>query len=224
MKRSVYSLFFAVSLLLILCVFPANAEEISPTQSGPTESIQSPTPGPTTLAVTLFLHGIGKAGDSVNQTPSGTDAPIHTSRHVTVTLYDAHKNLIATQAGTVVYDSASGSFQGSVVFDKDCPSGTYSIEVNTDRYLKQFISDPQTITAGTTTQLAPVNLVAGDANNDEYLDIVDYSIVIGCFSELMPATSCNDTTKALGDFNDDGVVNQFDYNLFLRELTKQAGR
>jgi hypothetical protein len=178
----------------------------------------------TTLAVTVFLHGIGKAGDSVNKTPSGTDHPLHANRSVTISLYDTQKNLIAMKQGTVVYDPASGSFKGSVLLDTDCKTGKYFVEVNMDQYIKQMLSATQTITTGTTTALPSISLVAGDANNDEYLDIVDYSIVIGCFSELMPAASCDANTKVLGDINDDGVVNQFDYNLFLRELTKAQGK
>lgn len=223
MKRSLYSLFFAVSLLLTTVAFPVKADEITVTPT-PTDTIQSPTPGPTTLAVTLLLHGIGSGGDSVNQTPAGTSAPLHTSRHITITLYDTQKNLITTKEGTVVFDALSGSFKGAVVMDGDCPSGTYLVEINTDRYVKQFIVGVQTITLGATTQLPSVSLVAGDVNNDEYLDIVDYSVLIGCYSDLQAPASCSDSAKAVADINDDGVVNQFDYNLFLRELTKQAGR
>jgi hypothetical protein len=216
MKHFFY-VFFLLSLLMPFAALPVHAEEASVSAT--------PMPaGPTTIEVTLLLHGIGQGGDSVNQTPGGTTNPIHTNRSVTVSLYDDHKNLVATKEGTIIYDATTGSFKGSILFDKDCPSGTYVVVVNTDRYLKQILPGQQTITAGTTTLLPSVSLVAGDANNDEYLDIVDYSIVIGCFSELMPAAACNDSTKVLGDITDDGVVNQFDYNLFLRELTKQPGR
>lgn len=214
MKHFFYAFFLVLTLVI---VSPVHAQESSVTQT--------PIPsGPTTLSVTVFLHGIGKAGDSVNHAPSGTTRPLHTERTITVTFYDLQKNLIATKQGTVVYDEASGSFKGGIALDTDCPSGTYRVEINTDRYIKQMLPGEQLITVGTTNTLPAVSLVAGDVSNDEYLDIVDYSMMIGCFSELMPAASCDGATKDITDITDDGVVNQFDYNLFLRELTKQSGR
>ena len=60
-------------------------------------------------------------------------------------------------------------------------------------------------------------------NNDNKLDILDYNTLIGCYSDLAAATSCNYTQKTASDLNDDGTVNQFDYNLFLRETAIQPG-
>lgn len=45
-----------------------------------------------------------------------------------------------------------------------------------------------------------------------------------CYSDIAPAISYIDPAKKLrADITDDGNVNQFDYNLFLRELTNISG-
>ena len=68
-------------------------------------------------------------------------------------------------------------------------------------------------------------LITGDVNNDNLLSILDYNQILDCFSELTPARNCAETTKKqMTDVTDDGSVNQFDYNLFLRELSVQSGQ
>ncbi len=68
-----------------------------------------------------------------------------------------------------------------------------------------------------------VTMVAGDVNGDNSLNILDYNLLVGCYSDLLPAISCTQATKVKTDLNDNGDVNQFDYNLFLREITVQTG-
>jgi hypothetical protein len=49
-------------------------------------------------------------------------------------------------------------------------------------------------------------------------------LLIGCYSDFSPAKSCTSANKLLTDLNDDGNVNQTDYNLFLREISVQNGQ
>lgn len=77
--------------------------------------------------------------------------------------------------------------------------------------------------AGTTNTMPNVTLVVGDTNNDNTLDILDYNMIYGCYSVDSPPRNCNATQKFQSDLNDDGNVNQYDYNLFLRELGNRIG-
>ncbi len=69
-----------------------------------------------------------------------------------------------------------------------------------------------------------ISLVAGDANNDNKISILDYNMLLGCYSDFAPAANCPGSNKAQTDFTDDGSVNQFDLNLFLREVSVQTGQ
>jgi hypothetical protein len=56
------------------------------------------------------------------------------------------------------------------------------------------------------------------------INILDYNILMGCYSDLSPAINCPAGEEKRADITDDGAVNQFDYNLFLRELINRGGQ
>jgi hypothetical protein len=82
----------------------------------------------------------------------------------------------------------------------------------------------QSLTQGTVNQLPATVLVNGDIDGNNTLNILDYNILMGCYSDFEPAKSCTAANKSLSDLDDDGDVNQYDYNLFLREITNRAGQ
>jgi hypothetical protein len=184
----------------------------------------TPAPGDTIIALNIGLHGIGSGGDSANPTSQGNMSPLRPTRTVTVDVYDTQNQLVTSQQGTVNFDTGSGKFIGTVDLGTSFATGLYTMKVKTDQYLRGLIPGIQTITAGQTTTLPPVTLIAGDINGDNAINIIDYNILIGCYSDLLPATNCNATNNVLSDLNDDGHVNEFDYNLFLRELTNIGGQ
>ena len=98
------------------------------------------------------------------------------------------------------------------------------IKIMTDYHLVRLLPGIITVQPGKTTTLPAVHLIAGDANNDNRLDIRDYNVLLDCYSDLAPAIACTTTKKPTTDFNDDGSVNQFDYNLLLREISTQPGQ
>lgn len=65
---------------------------------------------------------------------------------------------------------------------------------------------------------AASNTTSGDINGDNKIDILDYNILLGCYSDMLPPISCNSTNKLRADLNNDGKVNQYDYNIFIRTL------
>lgn len=212
-------------VLISATPFPTAVPSSTPVVATNTPAPSStPVPGSTMANLTVLLHGIGKGGDSVNANSTGNLNPLHPQRTVTVDIYDVQNQLVATKQGLISYNAAAGNFTGSVDLGTQFVSGIYTVKVKTDKYLRSIVSGIQTITKGQTTTIPSVTLVNGDVNNDNQINIVDYNIIVGCYSDLLPAVDCNPTKKDQSDLNDDGNVNQFDYNLFVRELTNIGGQ
>ncbi len=209
---------------------PTNTPTPKPTSS-PTPSVMpsatptpTPLPGTTTLSFpSILLHGIGSAGDSVAPGTSGNTSPLTPNRTLTVQVVNASNVLVTTLSGTITYSPSSGGFSGSVSLGSTVPTGSYLVKVKTDKYLVKQLPGIITLTQGQTTTIPPVSLIVGDINNDNTLNILDYNILLGCYSDFLPPTSCPGTNGKESDLNDDGSVNASDYNLFLRELSVQSG-
>ncbi|HSX09117.1 MAG TPA: VWA domain-containing protein, partial [Candidatus Saccharimonadales bacterium] len=204
-----------------------NLPTATPTQA-PTAMIDptpTPTSGNTGLALNVLLDGIGNAGDNANPAAStlSNKSPGHPTRDVLAQVFDTNNNLVATASGDINYSSASGSFVGTVYTSTALADGNYTLKVRSGFHLTRRVPGVSHLIPNQVNQIPTVELVAGDANNDNRLDILDYNLMIGCYSDLSPAVSCDVATKPTTDFNDDGAVNQFDYNLFLRELSTQPG-
>lgn len=177
----------------------------------------------TTASITLLLHGIGKGGDSSNVSSGGTATPLRTQRQVSIDIYNASNQLVQTVTSTVTFAPLAGNFAGTVDLSA-LSNGVYTLRMKVPQYLKRTVSGIISITAGQPVTLPVVTLITGDVNSDNALSILDYNILLDCFSDLGPAKNCADTTKKqMSDLTDDGSVNQFDYNLFLRELSVQSG-
>jgi Ricin-type beta-trefoil lectin domain-like len=198
-----------------------SATAIPTVTSMPTATI---VPGSTNLAVQLFLHGLGKGGDSANPTGTGTTNPLHPQRNITVEVLNSNNQLVLTKTGTVTYASGSGSFDGNINLGNTLNNGIYTIKIKTNQFLRNLVPGIQTLTAGANNAIPATTLVTGDINGDNVINILDYNVIQGCFSDLLPAADCTSANNVLADLTDDGHVNQFDYNLFLRELTNVGGQ
>lgn len=205
---------------------PTNIPGVSPTPN-PTDvpsPTPSPVPGDTVLDITVGLQGIGSGGDSSNPNSQGNGQPQRPERQTTVELYDAQNQLVLTKHGVITFDSSSGKFTGLIDLGGNFTTGLYTVKIQSEQYLRGLVPGIQTITAGQTNTLPDVSLITGDANGDNQINIVDYNLLIGCYSDLLPPKDCNPSNKGLTDLDDDGSVNQFDYNLFLRELSNVGGQ
>lgn len=189
----------------------------------------TPTPnnGPlsTILSLNTYLHGIGSSGDNTNPTDSrlSNKSPQHLQKTATAFIYDSQNKLISSNSGNLSYDPAKGYFSGSIDIGNSIAQSQYMIKVGVTNHLLRLIPGIQTINPLQTNTLPAVSLITGDVNDDNMLNIVDYNVIINCYSDLLPPKSCNDTNKLAADINDDSFVNQVDYNLFLREIAVQGG-
>ncbi len=214
----------------------------SPTPTPTPTPTDTPTPTPTpaqqitTFSVTTFLHGIGNSGDNTNPNAFSLSNknPNHTSRRITLSVYnsvDQHPALV-TKTGNLDYNFDNGNFQGTISLGTVLPTGDYIIRIKTDSFLQRRVPGFVHITPFSPIIPLTATLIAGDPNFDnpndsatlsDKLDLVDYNMIIGCYSDFAPATFCDDVKAGLTDLNDDGHVNQVDYNLFLREISNQSG-
>lgn len=213
----------------LACQTPTPSDEptATPTAATPTE-VLSPTAiasNAATLQLNLVLHGIGAGGDNANPTANSLSNknPMTKERNTVVSIFDVNNNLVASATGSLKYSSPSGSFTGTVSTATALAAGKYSLKVRTDNHLTRLVGGIQTLTGGQTHTVPVVEVVAGDATDDNRLDIRDYNMLLDCYSDLGQAIACNDQKKLATDANDDGSVNQFDYNLLLREISTQPG-
>jgi hypothetical protein len=198
-----------------------NAVAVSPTNR-PTV-LATTAPGATLFDVQLALHGIGKGGDNANPIGIGNTSPRTPQRQVTVEVINSQNAVVLTKQGTVMYDAAAGLFKGTIDMGNTLPTGYYTIRVSSNKYLKKLVTGVQYITAGSRITVAQTTLITGDAASDNTVNILDYNMIMGCFSDLKPAVNCPAGNKEKSDLTDDGFVNQLDFNLFMRELTNRAG-
>lgn len=216
-----------------------NLPEVNPTPtmtpsptptSTPTPSptmTPSPTPKGTSFKLTVFQHGIGNSGDNTSSASSLSNKnPLTKTISTELQLYNLDNQLIGKGNGTLLYNAQDGNYSGVVgIFPNTFPTGNYTLRVRTNQHLRKLMPGIQLIEAEKQNDGLPtVSLVAGDSNNDNKLNILDYNMLLDCYSDLSVAVACNDSSKkTVTDFNDDGSVNQVDYNLFIREILTQPG-
>lgn len=196
----------------------------------PTNIFLSPTQAPTPTSfgtrfkLDIFLHGIGKGGDSANQGGLGNMLPIHTKRVVSLEFYENGTDFLLYRIdGTVDFNSLEGNFIGVIDTGSYIPNGSYILKLRSPSYLVKSFSGNVSIINNQVIKLPIVYLVTGDINNSNSIDLLDYNLLIDCYSDFTPAINCTPTMKAAADLSDDGKVDQVDYNLFLRELLVQRG-
>lgn len=199
--------------------YDPNLPEISP-------ATPIPTPGNTSISVKVLLDGIGNRGDNTNPNAStlSNKNPKHKTKNAVIQVYNIDNKLISSNSGIITYVNNDGNFQGKISLGSSLTSGSYYFKIKTERYLRKLITGIQTITAGKDNVLPVVAQVTGDIDNDNKLNILDYNLLLDCYSDLAEAVDCKSAYKKNEtDINDDGLCNQIDYNLFLREIATQPG-
>lgn len=169
------------------------------------------------LSYSVGLDGIGSTGDRVN--PSNNSLSIKTPQRTAKAsiLYVSGEPLAnpAERQTTLHYDPSSGKYIGKVTnFLWSSTPGTFTIKIGTVGHLVKTVHPSINISDGQTIDIS-ADLVAGDINNDNQLSILDYNMLIGCFGLIGQNT---DLACKEADLNDDGTIDQFDYNLWLREF------
>jgi hypothetical protein len=176
----------------------------TPTSTTP---VGSPTPTSTTQAETPTPTVTSTPAES--STPTATQTPagpgmltgqVLASKQVTVSLYDAANTLIS---------SATANTNGT--FSLNAPAGTYTVRATASGFLSSQGS--VTLTAGNTSTMPTISLLAGDIDSDNVIDQFD-ALTIGM--------SYNTATPAAADLNNDGTINVLDLELLAKNY-RQTG-
>jgi hypothetical protein len=122
------------------------------------------------------------------------------SKPVTIRIYDQSNSMLESIAA-----EADGSFNISLL------TGTYTVIASADGFLKAQAS--ATITAGGTTTLSNVKLLAGDIDGNDVIDQYD-AMTVGM--------SYNTATPAAADLNNDGTINVLDLELLAANYRKSG--
>jgi hypothetical protein len=197
-----------------------------PTPGGPTATTApTPTTDPnrSTIALTAFLHGVGKGGDNANPTSNGNMNPARKQRPFDVQILNLKLQPVATVTAILTYNEQAGNYQGSLQVP-GLQASQYQFFIGASSFLRKSIPGAYPVAPNTETKLPPATLIAGDINKDNRLTVVDYNVLIDCYSDLAQARNCTNDKKLQADLNDDTFVNFLDYNLFLRELSAQTGQ
>lgn len=177
------------------------------------------------LDMTIFLDGIGNAGDTQNPNESefSNKTPDHPKREIKVEVLNDSSTVIARTTGSMIYSNA-GHFVAEASLTTEIPPGMYSIRLLTPGFLKKKLSNKFQINRIGDISIGKVSLVTGDTNSDNLLNSTDYNAFITCYTGLRGRPKlCTDDFHSRADINDDGRVNEVDYNLFIREAPIQNG-
>jgi len=200
-------------------IVPTNTPTPTPTLT------PTPVPNVTTLQFTVFLHGLGNAGDNANPNSSSLSNknPIRRERPMTVEIFNNENQRIFEKNGILIYNSSAGNYTGSINLGENFSTGYYTVKITSEQYLTRRVPLTLNIRGNQRNTVPTINLVTGDVVGDNALNILDYNIIVGCYSDFAAPVACSSQNKSSSDITDDGKVNQFDYNLFLRDLSVQNG-
>lgn len=220
---------FIIPIILLLIAFPITLTLLSQksqirSNAQMLTSLQTAN-SVTTFTVSLCPHELGNCGDNVNPHAMGNIAPKHQSKIVVITFYNNANKLVATIVASVLYSPSSQNFTNTIKIS-NFPSGMYTIKLKMNGYLTVQYPGNYTVNGGGKITLPSISLIAGDVNNDNVINVLDYNAIISCFGDRLYTSSCLapiNSQSSGADLNDDNSVDGVDYNIFIRELTVQQG-
>ncbi len=210
----------------------------TPPVASPTPPSGTPDPTKTTLTLSLLFHGIGSAGDTKN--PDGefsNKIPINQERTLNVQLVNEDNQLVATKLITAFYNSNEGTFDSHYVLNDPLPKGDYILKVKTEPYLRKLMPGFMTVEPGKKNIMEVTELITGDINGDNVINVLDYNILFDCGYGAIDPLPIVDTDslyhkkacvthseRKYADLTDNGIIDSTDYNLFIRELSSGFGQ
>lgn len=178
-----------------------------------------PTPTPDPNSAQLVINDLTLTGIASNIALSSPQ------KAITLDIVDNNGGQIGSPVrGTITYNSEQGKFNGFLNIGAMNP-GNYIFKIKLDKYLRRQMPGFTQITSNNQSITLPaleLALVAGDITNDNRIDIQDYNMLINCFLNKADTGSCSGN-KNNADLNENGVVDEFDYNVLIRSFSSVSG-
>lgn len=133
-----------------------------------------------------------------------------------VELKFVQNNKVLYTKQTTANHVSNGIFQGKITGISD---GSYSVFLKTEQHLGKVFTPVNVISGETRWDFTQSQLIAGDFNNDNVLDIFDVGEFLAVYTE--PNVPANAGNKKF-DLNHDGLINKTDLNLLLENYTNFA--
>ncbi len=198
--------------------------EYAPCPEGPTPTA---TPSPsigasqTSINLALGLAGIGNATESARGINNNPKRP---ARSIEVKLLNAQNQEVFSSSGSASFESSSGLYKSTIDLGNSFVSGPYIVRVRMDNTLWRNIPGIQNIAAGQENNITQVSLISGDVNQDNEINLLDYSGFTTCYrggcAELQSAGL--DQGEVI-DFNDDGKIDELDLNILYSGFSRRKG-
>lgn len=192
---------------------PTTRPSITPTPWPANVPTPTPVPGfvakpdDTQVYASIKINGIGSGGNA---------RPKHLSRYAQIEVFDLSNKSVALGNADLTYDGRD-LFRGIIHLGK-ISNGTYYIKIGGKNTLVRIVKPQfQQLNNATLNVLPPVNLIPGDINKDNMIDVEDYNETLPCFQNKR----CED--RDIIDFNDDGTTDAIDYNILLYNFWESQG-
>ncbi|MBI2621812.1 MAG: hypothetical protein HYW63_04195 [Candidatus Levybacteria bacterium] len=182
-----------------------------------------------------FKIGIDGIGTTPNIPIGGNKDPDNIYRQLNFRIYDIETGslLHAVTNFQFTYNPNSEKFEAvyNIPSGANIPDALYDIYVDGPRFLRTLYPEIVFIEAGQTTDLTSDDfyLITGNIIDtdlsENVIDIMDYNVLLSCSIYSQDISACDEfpSFKDYSDLNDDGVVNEDDFTLWLKELDFNEG-
>lgn len=161
----------------------------------------SPSVTPTRLSLSLKLQGIGSEGRENRN-------PVRRERIVSLQVLNDAREQVSSTSAVLRFDG--NNFVGTANLGA-LNSSQYYFKAKADNSLSKLLNSlPVSITPGRPVATQSGTLTMGDINNDNNINISDFTTLRTCFSSRTSSPNWNICQAA--DFNDDGRISVVDYS------------
>src|SRR3989344_2767877 len=177
------------------------------------------------LDIALKITGIGEGAAALNLNPK----PLHPTRTFTMNFKSAQGQDFAS-TGTLTYDADTGQFKGTIPIPQGLV-GNHTVKIRQSGNSANMLWRNLGIAfnPSQTPEIPVVMPILGDADQNNTLNINDYTAFITCKNHYDPSnpqsgtppTQCVEKEKY--DFNDDGKIDELDLNLLLSAFRSRDG-
>jgi hypothetical protein len=182
-----------------------------PTATTAPQATATPAPNETRIALNLGLPGIGP-NTNLGQNPN----PVRQAASVEVQIFNEQNQKIKDATGTLNFNSSVYGFTGEVSLGTTFETGVYTVKSRLGNTLFKALLGVR-IQSAQSNSLRSINLIPGDLDQNNELNLFDYNIMISCYG----AKQCNQKEKS--DLNIDGKVDELDLNLLYQGFATRQG-